>query len=138
MRLNKGLKVAAMAVSMAVLAGCGGSGQGAAASKGAGAQAAPSPQDPHNPLIGKWRFAGVGSDPTPQPGCATDMVFTATQQTLVFNGVSGTNAVTYSASPSLVYVIGDAGIDNHVTYKVLDASHVQLDAPTACTFVRVG
>ncbi|HEY3890136.1 MAG TPA: hypothetical protein VGL73_16290 [Caulobacteraceae bacterium] len=111
----------------ASLAACGGSGQPSSA------------VDRNNPLIGHWRFSGVGSDPNaPLGGCASEMVFTATQQTLIYSGAPRTNDVTYNASPTLVYVMGNTGIVDHVTYNVLDANHVQLDAAGPCTYVRAG
>ena len=102
------------------------------------------PRDPNNPLIGKWRFASVGARGSFAPaqtatgGCADEMVFTPTQQTLVFGDKSGTSDVHYIASATTIYVIGNGPLDDHVTYLVLDANHVTLDTGAVCVFVRAG
>ena len=106
---------------------------------GAGHPAAAASADSNNPLIGHWRFNGVGGDANaPIGGCASDMLFTATQQTLTFDGAARSNDVTYNASPTLVYVMGNTGIVDHVTYKVLEAGHVELDAAGPCDYARAG
>ncbi len=138
MRCSRGLTISGLAAFSVALGACGGGHQGAASGQGAGAQAAAGPQDPNNLLIGSWKFSGIGADPTAAPGgCATALTFTATQQTMTDLSGTSSHPVTYNASAAGVFVMSDAGIDAHVTYKILDANHVQLDSWPACTFTRV-
>jgi len=133
------LRLAGSAALILGLAACEPSHPSAAGSQDAGAQTSAGPRDPNNLLIGSWKFSGIGADPTAAPGgCATAVTFTPTQQTMT--DVSGTSShnVTYNASPTGVFVLSDAGIAAHVTYKILDSNHVQLDSWPACTFTRVG
>jgi hypothetical protein len=119
------------------VAACGAGHQAAAAPQDAAAAAPSEPQDPTNPLIGTWRLSGENPR-TPPDGCASQLVFTQTQQTLVYSDRSGTNDVHYVASASLVYVLGNGALDVHTTYNVLDAGHVQLDTGALCTYERAG
>ena len=136
MRASGGLTISGLAALTVALAACGGGHRGAASGQGAGAQAGP--QDPNNLLIGSWKFSGIGGDPNAAPGgCATALTFTASQQTMTDLSGTSSHPVTYNASAAGVFVMSDAGIDAHTTYKILDANHVQLDSWPACTFTRV-
>ena len=132
MAINNRLAIAA--ASLAALAVCGGCQQSAVASQ-APAQAAVQ-QDPHNPLIGQWRFVGIGTGPASSPsGCSIDMTFTPTQWTQTQAGATTTGNVTYIPGPSTVYVVDPVG--DHVTYNLIDQSHIALDSFAPCTYVRV-
>jgi hypothetical protein len=83
-----------------------------------------------NPLLGKW--IAVPGNPD---GCDTDMNFTAT--TLIRKGQPDI-AVSYSASPTKVYVVTDAGLANHTTFLIDGPDRVTLDTPFPCHFQRAG
>jgi hypothetical protein len=128
----------------ASLAGCGAHQQQANGSSGAqsaAVQAAIAPSDPNNLLIGKWRMSGFTPNPN-IPGAVcddTELVFTPTQQTLVSKGgAAATNSVTYNASSTVIYVMGNLGIAAYSIYKVIDQNHVQLDSIVPCNYERVG
>jgi hypothetical protein len=137
-----GMAIAALTAIAVGLAGCGGGHQAAAAPSSV--QAAPtqvSAQDPNNPLIGQWRFVGYGNGPSDSPsGCSTEMTFTADNWMQVQGGVQGTpttnTAVTYIPGPKTVYVLGADG--GHITYILVDASHIALESAWPCTYARVG
>jgi hypothetical protein len=138
MAFNNRLAIAA--ASLAALAVCSGCQRNAAASQASAAPVA-TPRDPQNSLIGRWRFIGIGTGPASSPsGCSIDMTFTPTQWTQTQAGATTTGNVTYVAgssrpAPSTVYVVDPAG--GHVTYVLIDHSHIALDSFAPCTYVRV-
>jgi hypothetical protein len=138
MGLNNRLALASIAVLMAGLAACGGR-QTATAPQSAAAQvAAAGPRDANNPLIGQWRFTGIGTGPaSATSACSTAMTFTATDwvQTHV-DGTTTTDPVTYIPSAKMVYVV-DANAD-HTTYILVDQDHIALDSFAPCAYARVG
>ena len=143
MGFNNRLALASIAVLMAGLAACGGR-QTAAAPQGAAAQsagaqvAAAGPRDANNPLIGQWRFTGIGTGPaSATSACSTAMTFTATDwvQTHV-DGTTTTDPVTYIPSAKVVYVV-DANAD-HTTYILVDQDHIALESFAPCAYARVG
>jgi hypothetical protein len=123
MDLRKGLRLAgSIAALMAGMAAYSGGYPAAAA--------------PDNPLIGKWRFTGIGSGPASAPsGCSIDMTFTSTQWTQTQGGTTSNGRVTYIPSPTVVYVVGPDG--GHVTYVLVDQNHIALDSFAPCSYVRV-
>jgi hypothetical protein len=119
MRVNKWLALIGAAALMTGLPACG--------------QAHP---DSHNPVIGKWRFIGIGADTTSGPsGCSTDMEFTPTNWIQTQGGATTNSVVTYIPSPSAVYVVYGDG--SHVTYTFPDQNHLVLDSFAPCTYARV-
>ncbi len=143
MGINSRLALASIAVLASGLAGCGGS-QTPSAAPGATAQnpasqvAAAAPRDANNPLIGQWRFTGIGAGPaSATSACSTDMNFTAADwvQTHV-DGTTTTDPVTYIPSAKMVYVV-DVNA-NHTTYILVDADHIALDSFAPCAYARVG
>ena len=143
MGLNSWVALASVAVLTVGLAACGGrqtaTASQSAAGQNAGVQvAAAGPRDPNNPLIGQWRFAGIGNGPASvTSACSTDMTFTATDwvQTHV-DSATTTDPVTYIPSAKMVYVVdANAG---HTTYILVDQDHIALDSFAPCTYARVG
>jgi hypothetical protein len=143
MGLNSRLVLAGIAVLTVGLAACGGS-QTTAAAPGAAAQsagvqvAAAGPRDPNNPLIGQWRFTGIGNGPASvTSACSTAMTFATTDwvQTHV-DGASTTDPVTYIPSAKMVYVV-DVNAD-HTTYILVDQDHIALDSFAPCAYARAG
>ena len=143
MGLNSWMALASVAALSVGLAACGGR-QTAAASQSAAAQgdsaqvAVAGSRDPNNPLIGQWRFTGIGNGPASvTSACSTDMTFTATDwvQTHV-DSATTTDPVTYIPSAKMVYVVdANAG---HTTYILVDQDHIALDSFAPCTYARVG
>jgi ABC-type oligopeptide transport system substrate-binding subunit len=140
MNSNRVSALAAVAVLASFLAACGQGHQTAAATQGAAAApatAAASPADPHNPLIGSWRFTGIGAGPpTETSGCSITMTFAANQWTQTQGGATTNMSVSYIPSAKVVYVVSPDG--GHVTYVLVDANHIALDSFAPCTYERAG
>ena len=115
---------AAAALLLLGLAACGGGSGGHA-----GAPAASS----SNGVIGKWTLTEGNA-----AGCYSPIQFTDTTQTLVIEGKTSTTQVTYNVSPEKVYVMGNTGIVNAVSYKILGADKIQIDSVYPCTYQRAG
>src|ERR1039458_2823942 len=67
----------------------------------------------NNPIIGKYHLTGETTIPDhPGPLCTmTELEFTATTQTVVANGATGTTQVAYNTKyTAKIYVIGNTGI----------------------------
>ena len=142
MSWRKGVALAGFVVLAAGLTACGAkkiaAAQGTDTQPAAAAPASIGPQDPNNVLIGQWRYSSSMNANNDIGGCPTAVTFTSTAITQTAMGSTSTIPVRYNASPTTVYVLTDTGLSGHVTYKVLDPNHVQIDAYPACTFERVG
>jgi hypothetical protein len=92
-----------------------------------------------NPLIGTWKL-----DPSSNPDkiCLGTMTFTATTYTAVDPwGKLSTIPVRYvggdvKSYPADVYLITDAGVANHVTYRFESPNKMSLQAYTVCAYIR--
>jgi hypothetical protein len=143
MGLNSRLAVASIAVLASGLAACGGrqtAAAQAAAAPAAGVQVAAvtGQSDPNDPLIGQWRFTGIGNGPaSATSACSTAMTFTAADwvQTHV-DGTTTTDPVTYIPSAKVVYVVDVNG--DHTTYVLVDQDHIALDSFAPCAYARAG
>jgi hypothetical protein len=95
---------------------------------------------PSNLLIGTWRVDTSGV--APNPGCANPLTFgekTRTEPDV--NGQSNTIPVTYVAGesttfPTVVYVMTDAGIEYHTTFRFLSKDKMIMDTAAQCPYVR--
>jgi len=68
--------------------------------------------------------------------CYPEIAFTPTTQTLVGKGGASTTNVTYNAGPTVVYVIGNTGIQGAVGYRILDGNRIKLDSWVNCIWQR--
>jgi hypothetical protein len=119
MRLNKWLALIGAAAFTIALPACG--------------QSQP---DPHNLVLGKWRFVSIGADTASGPsGCSTEMEFTSTNWIQTQGGATTNSVVSYIPSPSAVYVVYPDG--THVTYTFPDQNHLVLNSFAPCTYERV-
>jgi hypothetical protein len=95
---------------------------------------------PSNLLIGTWKLDRSGAAPSQY--CGEPLVFAAKTLTQPdIQGKSSTIAVTYVTGdtktfPTVVYVMTDAGIAWHVTYRFLSKDQMILDSAAQCAYVR--
>jgi len=95
---------------------------------------------PSNLLIATWRVDRSGV--APNPGCPEPLTFgekTRTEPDV--NGTSNTIPVTYVAGesttfPTVVYVMTDAGIEFHTTFRFLSKDKMIMDTAAQCPYVR--
>ena len=94
---------------------------------------------PANPLIGSWKLdTSVATD----PNCDKAYIFSAKSLTRPNpGGQASTIAVNYVGGdaktfPAVVYVLTDAGIAFHTTYRFADRDHMILDTVMQCPYVR--
>jgi hypothetical protein len=142
MGVNSRLALAGVAVLASGLAACGGGSQTttapSAVAQSAGPQVVAAPSDPNNPLVGHWRFTGIGDGPASvTSACSTDMTFTTTGWVQTHaDGSNTTDPVTYIPSAKMVYVVDVNG--GHTTYVLVDQDHIALDSFAPCAYARVG
>ena len=87
-----------------------------------------------NPIIGTWRLTSG-----PAQTCGTGVTFASTSETDIFpaGGSSGTHPVTYNASPSSVYVIGNNA--NPTRYEFVGQNTMQSRGErNTCVYQRAG
>jgi uncharacterized membrane protein YoaK (UPF0700 family) len=96
-----------------------------------------------NLLLGTWNLdTSAGATSSPYCSVATPIVFTATTQTRPdADGKPSTIPVTYvtgetTTFPTVVYLMTDAGITAHVTYRFLSRDTMILDTALQCQYVR--
>lgn len=95
---------------------------------------------PSNLLIGTWKVDRSGV--APNPGCTEPMTFG--EKTLTkpdVNGQMSSIPVTYVAGesttfPTVVYVMTDAGIEFHTTFRFLSKDKMIMDTAAQCPYVR--
>jgi hypothetical protein len=95
---------------------------------------------PSNLLIATWRVDRSGV--APNPGCPEPLTFgekTRTESDV--NGQSNTIPVTYVAGesttfPTVVYVMTDAGVEFHTTFRFLSKDKMIMDTAAQCPYVR--
>ena len=95
---------------------------------------------PANPLIGTWK-AVPAPGATTIPYCASPMVFTATTQTMTWDGKPWPpEKVNYVAAqtstyPTTVYVTGNTSA-NHQTYNFSSKDSMVYDSAGGCHYQR--
>jgi len=95
---------------------------------------------PSNLLIGTWKVDRSGV--APNPGCPEPLTFGEKSRTEPdANGQSNTIPVTYVAGestkfPTVVYVMTDAGIEFHTTFRFLSKDKMIMDTAAQCPYVR--
>ena len=96
---------------------------------------------PSNLLIGTWKLDRSGVAPSQY--CLEPMTFA--EKTFTGRDTSGgglnTVAVTYVAGdpktfPTVVYMMTDAGVANHTTFRFTSKDKVILDTAAQCAYVR--
>jgi len=98
--------------------------------------------EPTNLLLGQWKLdAGAGAA-AQSPYCLTPLQFAAkTQTTPDATGKLTTIPVTYVTGdttkfPTVVYLLTDAGVNFHVTYRFLSKDKMILDNWLQCAYQR--
>jgi hypothetical protein len=135
MDLGKLALAGVAAAAIAALSACDDA-QQSASTLSAAPRAATPPLDPHNPLIGSWRFVNVTSGPSDSPtDCTLTMTFTSSQWTQTQGHVTSEMPVTYMPSPTSVYVVDPGG--GHTTYNLVDTNHITLNSIVPCAYERV-
>jgi hypothetical protein len=95
---------------------------------------------PSNLVIGTWKLDRSGAAPSPY--CPEPLSFSATTRTAPdLNGVVTTAPVTYVAGesttfPTVVYMMTDAGIEFHTTFRFLSKDKMIVDTAAQCAYVR--
>jgi hypothetical protein len=95
---------------------------------------------PSNLLIGTWKLDRSGAAPSPY--CQEPMSYAEkTQTTQSVNGQPNIIPVTYVAGdpktfPTVVYVMTDAGVAFHTTFRFLSKDKMILDTALQCAYVR--
>jgi hypothetical protein len=95
---------------------------------------------PSNLLIGTWKLDRGGVAPSAY--CQEPMSYTEKTVTMPsVNGPSTTTPVTYVAGdpktfPTVVYMMTDAGVANHTTFRFLSKDRMILDTAAQCAYVR--
>jgi len=95
---------------------------------------------PSNLLIGTWVLDRSGVAPSPY--CQEPMSFDEKTRTMPdVNGKTNTIPVTYVAGesttfPTVVYVMTDAGIEYHTTFRFLSKDTMILDTALQCPYLR--
>jgi hypothetical protein len=95
---------------------------------------------PSNLLIGTWKLDR--SSTAPSPYCQEPLTFAEKSRTEPdVNGKMNTAPVTYVAGetktfPTVVWMITDAGMANHTTYRFLSKDKMVLDTAWQCAYVR--
>ena len=93
-----------------------------------------------NPLLGTWVLDR--SVATIDPSCQEPWIFTAkTRSYPDVNGVMDTAPVTYvtgdnNTFPAVVYVMTDAGMAYHTTFRLPSKNKMVLDTVAQCPYVR--
>jgi hypothetical protein len=95
---------------------------------------------PSNLLIGTWKLDRSGAAPSAY--CQEPLTFAEKTRTEPdVNGKMNTAPVTYVAGdpakfPTVVWMITDAGMANHTTYRFLSKDKMVLDTAWQCAYVR--
>jgi hypothetical protein len=95
---------------------------------------------PSNLLIGTWKLDRSGT--ALDPSCQEPLTFNEKTRTEPdVNGQMNTVAVTYVAGeaktfPTVVWMMTDAGMAYHTTYRFLSKDRMILDTPAQCPYVR--
>jgi hypothetical protein len=95
---------------------------------------------PSNLLIGTWRVDRSGV--APNPGCPEPLTFGEKTRTEAnVNGQGNTIPVTYVAGesttfPTVVYVMTDAGVEFHTTFRFLSKDTMIMDTAAQCPYVK--
>jgi hypothetical protein len=95
---------------------------------------------PSNLLIGTWKLDRSGAAPSAY--CQEPMSYAEKSRTMPSaNGQPNTIPVTYVTGdvktfPTVVYVMTDAGIEYHTTFRFLSKDKMILDTALQCAYVR--
>jgi len=95
---------------------------------------------PSNPLLGTWVLDRSAA--AIDPSCQEPLTFAAKTRTEPdVNGVMNTVPVTYvtgdsSTFPTVVYMMTDAGMAYHTTYRLPSKDKMILDTAAQCPYVR--
>jgi len=95
---------------------------------------------PSNLLIGSWKLDRSGA--ALDASCQEPLIFAEKTRTEPdVNGVMNTVPVTYVAGdsktfPTVVYLMTDAGMAYHTTYRFLSKNNMILDTVAQCPYVR--
>jgi hypothetical protein len=94
-----------------------------------------------NLLLGKWRLSAAAGAAAPSPYCLPKLEFTAKNYTSTDTaGKVSTIPVTYvtgaTTFPTVVYLLTDAGITYHVTYRFPSKDRMILDTALQCPYSR--
>jgi hypothetical protein len=98
--------------------------------------------EPANLLLGKWKLSAAAGAPAPSAYCVPTMEFAAKSYIRPdANGKPSPIPVTYvtgetTTFPTVVYVMTDAGIEFHTTYRFLSKNNMILDTALQCPYVR--
>ena len=95
---------------------------------------------PSNLVIGTWKLDRSGAAPSPY--CPEPLSFSATTRTAPdVNGQVSTAPVTYvtgetTTFPTVVYMMTDAGVAFHTTFRFLSKDKMIVDTAAQCAYVR--
>jgi hypothetical protein len=95
---------------------------------------------PSNLLIGTWKLDRSGA--APDPYCPEPLTFGEKTRTAPdVNGQVSTAPVTYvtgdsTTFPTVVYMMTDAGVAFHTTYRFLSKDKMIVDTAAQCAYVR--
>jgi hypothetical protein len=95
-----------------------------------------------NLLLGKWKVNAAPGVPAPSPYCQSPIEFGPTTRTMPdAKGKPASIPVTYvtgstTVFPTVVYVMTDAGIAFHTTYRFLSKDKMILDTALQCPYIR--
>ena len=126
-----------LAVSALCLSACSGKAGTSSDSGSAGSPAAAAADTSSNPLIGTWKFSRTDmKDNDPTTTCYSDLVFTATAQTLTIAGQQGTTQILYKVAGNKVYVSSDPSFVDAPDYIVIDGNTIEGDTSGECYYTR--
>jgi len=91
-----------------------------------------------NLLLGKWKLDSATKQ---SPYCENSFEFTPKALIRTTPGKTGSTPVTYVTGdaktfPTVVYVMTDAGIAYHTTYRFLSKDKMILDTALQCVYLR--